>query len=321
MAKTQILAPIGYSVTLNQAPGTQLGTLDGSVVAGDFGGATVPVAGTIVAGDPGNATLQTTAESCTGSKQHAAIWLLNVTAAGQSLPNPVPIFVDLTATVPFNAFASASMQLCLPPPPAAAFKIKLLEATLHTVDVFAPPATAGDFRWTAINTPYAADNKPDIFNTTQTQAIEKTPVDATFATKRVKKTRRVKHKTFTDFFYTYSARISGQVEAGGAPVAGTPVDIFAGDAKVGTATTDAQGRYGLTLRLRKTTSYHVVVTRAPDGPLGGDCTPPLPSANLGVDLPCGPLMSSGFTVTTEAKSVVKPKLAHKRVKHKKKRKR
>ena len=244
--------------------------------------------------------------------------LLNVTAAGQSLPNPVPVFVDLVTAAPFNAFASALVQLCLPPPPLASFKIKLLEATLHMVNVFAPPAASGDFRWTAINTPYGSDNKPDVFNTTQTQTIEKSPVEVTFATKKVRKTRRVKHKNFTDFFYTYSARISGQVQAGGAPVSGQPVDVFAGDAKVATDTTDAQGRYGLTLRLRRTTSYHVVAARAPDGPLGGNCTPPLPSAILGVDLPCGPLMASGFTVTTETKSVVKPKLAHKRVKHRKK---
>ena len=76
-----ILVPPGYSGNYVQAPGTNIGTLQGSVIAGAFGGATVPVAGTIVAGDPTNAALMATAKTCTGSETHAAIWLLNVTAA------------------------------------------------------------------------------------------------------------------------------------------------------------------------------------------------------------------------------------------------
>ena len=63
----------------------------------------MPVAGTIVAGDTSNATLCATAKQCTGTEGHAAIWLLNVTAAGQSLPLSVPLFIDPT-TPPLSAF-------------------------------------------------------------------------------------------------------------------------------------------------------------------------------------------------------------------------
>jgi hypothetical protein len=90
-ATVVIYSPAGFSVTLNQSVGTQVGTIDGSVIAGAFGGATVPVAGRVVVGDPNNPNLQTAATQCTEQPVHTAIWLLNVTAAGQSLPNPVPV--------------------------------------------------------------------------------------------------------------------------------------------------------------------------------------------------------------------------------------
>jgi hypothetical protein len=318
LAKVTILSPAGFSATLTQAAGTQLGTLDGSVIAGALGGITVPVAGTIVVGDPANADLQATAQACTGTKTHAAIWLLNVTAAGQSLPAPVPLFVDPTATPPFSAFASAAIQLCLPPPPLAAFQIKLLSATLHVAGVFAPPATPGDFRWTAVNTPYKSDNSGvNALGTVETQAIDQTPLDATLSAKRKTKTRKVKHKKFTDIFYTYSAQLSGTVTAGGEGAAGANVDIMVGEDKVATATTNDSGKFTTTLKLAKTTTYPAVYTREAQPLLGASCVPPLPLAP-GLDMPCGTIMSGGLAATTDDAKVVKPKLKKKRVKNKKK---
>src|SRR5215217_5965254 len=153
-ASVVIYAPVGFTATLNQAPGTQIGTLEGSVVAGALAGATVPVGGTIGVGDPTNATLRAAAKQCTGSETHNAIWLLNVTAAGQSLPAPVPVYVDQISAPPFSTFASASIQLCLPHPSVATLGIKLLSATLHITNALAPPAAPGAYRWTAVNVPY-----------------------------------------------------------------------------------------------------------------------------------------------------------------------
>src|SRR5215211_1487992 len=115
-ARVVIYAPAGFSATLNQAAGAQIGTLEGSVVAGGLAGATVPVGGTITVGDPNSPTLRAAAKQCTGSEAHTAIWLLNVTAAGQSLPAPVPVYVDRLTTTPLSSFASTSLQLCLPHP-------------------------------------------------------------------------------------------------------------------------------------------------------------------------------------------------------------
>ena len=78
-------------------------------------------------------------------------------------------------------FASASIQLCLPAPPVASFQIKLLEASLHvgnTLNIFVAGDAPGTIRWTAINTPYKADNTPNAAGTVETQAIDAAPVDA-----------------------------------------------------------------------------------------------------------------------------------------------
>jgi hypothetical protein len=319
-AKVTILSPAGFTTGFTQAPGTTLGTLDGSVIAGAFGGATVPVAGTIVAGDTSNAALRQTAKTCTGTEDHAAIWLLNVTAAGQSLPAPVPLFVDPVGTPPLSAFASASIQLCLPPPPAASFQIKLLEASLHignTLNIFAPPATAGAYRWTAINTPYKADNTPNAAGTVETQGIEASPVDPSFTAKRITKTRRVKHKRYTDLFFSYSVRLSGTLQAGGEAVGGANVDLFSGPTtKIDTTTTNDSGAFTKTMKLTKTTAYHAVYLKDATVLAGGTCVPPL-ELLPGVDMPCPNVTSGGLTATTEEVRVVKPKLTHKRIKRKK----
>lgn len=318
LAKVQILVPAGFSGNFALTPGTTIGTLEGSVIAGEFGGATVPVAGTIVSGDPANATLMATAKQCTGTETHAAIWLLNVTAAGQSLPAPIPVFIDPVSIPPFNAFASASIQLCLPPPPLATFKIKLLEASLevaNTGNIFAPPSAAGDYRWTAINTPYKADNTPNAAGTVETQGIESSPVTSTFGAKLVTKTRRVKHKRYTDIFYTYSARISGSVSEGGHTVAGANVDLMSGEATLDSTETGSNGAFTMTRPLKKTTSFHAVFTQDASPVAGGTCVPPIPFGAGLPNMPCASVTQGGFTETTLEKRVVKPKLTHRRVKN------
>jgi len=317
-AKVQILAPAGYSASLSQAPGTQLGTMGGSVIAGDFGGATVPVAGTIVAGDPSNPALQATAKQCTNAEQHAAIWLLNVTAAGQSLPAPVPLFVDPVSGT-FSPFGSVSIQLCLPPPPLAAFKIKLLEATLqiaNDINLIGPPTSAGSYRWTAINTPYKGDNSVNPAGTVETQGLDGTPVDPGLTAKRITKTRRVKHKRFTDIFYTYFVRLSGTIRVGGEPIRAATVDIFADDPRPFDETgTNDGGAFTQTYRLTRTSSYNVVYSRDAAVLAGGACVPQL-ELLPGVVMPCVSVSRAGFSASSEEVRVVKPKLTHRRVKNK-----
>src|SRR5919197_1576467 len=141
-----IFTPLGISATVNQAPGTQIGTLEGQVIAGALGGILVPVTGTVVTGDPTNATFANSgcAQLMTPL---TAVWLLNVTAAGQSLPAPVPVMVKAVTAPPVSAYASVWVRLCLPHPSMATFQIKLISATLNIVGIYSPPTAVGSFRW------------------------------------------------------------------------------------------------------------------------------------------------------------------------------
>jgi hypothetical protein len=313
-ARLVILAPLGFTATLNQSPGTQIGTLDGSVFAGALGGAIVPVAGTVTVGDPTNATLMGAASQCTGVATHTAIWLLNVTAAGQSLPAPVPLYVDPTTGTPFSAFSSTSVILCLPHPSLATFQIKVLSATLHITSVFDNPATPGAYRWTAINTPWdPATPHVNAAGTIETQSVERTPVEATFGAKLVTKTKRVKHGKHVDLLYSYSAKLTGGVTAGGEAAADANVDLFAGTKKIATLTTNENGKFTKTVALAKTTSFHATISQESQPLLGATCVPPLP-AGPGVDLPCGSITQAGFDETTGNKTVKKPKKKRKHIK-------
>src|SRR4051794_37935106 len=81
-AKVQILVPQGYTVTLNQAIGSTVGTVDAHAKA-KIAGADVllPLNGPIQVANPASYTSQSTA--CTGRPLHQAVWILQLTAAGQ----------------------------------------------------------------------------------------------------------------------------------------------------------------------------------------------------------------------------------------------
>ena len=267
----------------------------------------MPVAGTVVVGDPTNATLMGAATQCTGRPTHTAIWLLNVTAAGQSLPAPVPLYVDPATGSAFASFASTIVILCLPHPSLATFKIKLLTATLHVTSVFDNPATPGSYRWTGINTPWKPDTPaPNPAGTIETQSIERTPIDASFNAKLVTKTKRVKHGKHVDLLYSYSAQLSGGALAGGEPATNANVDLFAGTKKIGTATTNDNGTFRKTVALSKTTTFHAAISQDAQTVPGATCEPPLPAASRR-----GPSVRGDHPVrlhgTTADKTVKKPK--------------
>lgn len=307
--RIQLLPGLGLSVGLGQAPGTKLGTMEGSVMAAGLGGATIPVEGTITATDPTSPDFTAAAEVCTGQATHNAVWLLNVSAAGQPLPAPVPLFVDMVSTPPFNAFASGSIQLCLPNPSQAAFGIKLLSATLHLPGVFTA-SRAGKYFWTAIETPYNADGTVNIPGTIETQSLDRAPLSVPFSVKRIAKTRKVKRKRGTDVLFTYFTKLRGKALPGGTAAVGASVGIFAGKRKVASLKTNKKGAFSKTLKLKRTTSYHAVLTQKTMPLVGASCQPALPL------MPCGTITQGGFTAKTKTLRVKKPKLTVKHLKKK-----
>jgi len=318
LAKLQILSPQRI-VTLTHPPGTKIGSVEGSLSGGMFGAVPVPVTGTIVAANSNDVDLQNAAEACTGVAAHDATWLLNLTAAGQSVSRPLPLFVDVLPVlyggqVVDNA-TTASVELCLQPPSADSGN-KLLELTLRVSGVF----SFGKFtdpHWTAINTPYSGEGTVDQHGAIETQAIDEGPVDGSLSAKRLTKTRKVVHKRYTDIFYSYFGKLSGELTVGPEFAPQAHVDIRVGDKNVRSSITTNRSDYAASfsemLKLSKTTTYHAVYAKVPQPLLGATCEPTLP---LGTGaMPCGTIMGNGFTVRTEDVTLTKPKLSHKRIKH------
>ena len=277
-----IYAPIGFTANLSQAAGAQIGTVRGQVQAGpELGGAIIPVEGTVtVANAAQAAAASAAAAACLGTARHQAVWLLNLSAGGQALPAPVPLFVDPTAGTE-QGIGSYKLQICLPPgdlppgtPGRAVQGIKLVSATLTLTGVFSTPGigSGGEFRWTGLFTPYTpGTGRPNPAGTVQSQSVVRSAARLTLTGRRVvQRVSRRSRRTAT------FARLTGQFRAGGEGVEGARVDILVGNRRVRRVTTGANGSFRLTVRVTRTTTFRARATAAASSQTGG-CSPAIPN--------------------------------------------
>jgi hypothetical protein len=166
--------PAGYTATLGQAPGTQIGTVAAQVLVREpIAGAVLPLTGTVVVTDV--ATVGTAVTQCTGTAAHAGYWVLVLQAAGQELR--VPMVID-PVSGPLAAAASYVLSVCLPSPhiPVAAggatFGAKLIQAQLNLSNVLRAPSSGGAYRWHAVTTPWP--NGPGLPNAAGTVTAQGT---------------------------------------------------------------------------------------------------------------------------------------------------
>jgi hypothetical protein len=186
-AKLSFYAPTGYSASLAQAAGTTLGTVTAQGTAADLGGALLPLTGTVqvraangtFTSAPGStpAPLAAAATQCTGTPTHTAFWVLILQAAGQTLE--LPVFVDSPAAgTGASAFATASIQACLPPPDVptgtpgrASFGFKLTQVDFKVNRVFAS-AGSSELRWRVLATPYTPNTgRPNAAGSVEAQSV------------------------------------------------------------------------------------------------------------------------------------------------------
>lgn len=262
--KATIYAPRGYIYNLTQSAGTQVGTVTAQVRVSDPFDAVIPITGTIVTANPADNTTSPCAPGL-----HGAVWILVLQAAGQELR--VPVYVDQAAGAE-TAFASLRLQVCLPSPHippslgGATFGAKLIQAQLNINSVQAP-TTAGTYVWRALFTPWQAPATPNIAATTEARGDIKFPARLTLSLRVTNKSKR-------------TVRWSGRLTEDGDPVAGARITIVRSSPRVrATATTNAGGSFGGTIRLRRPGTV-VLQVRAtvPERPQSG-CTgtSPLPA--------------------------------------------
>jgi hypothetical protein len=233
IARLTIYVPSGYGATLNQAPGANIGSVTATAYSYDTQ-LTLPLSGTVNTDNPATHT----ADACSPGT-HAAVWILNLSVAGETLP--VPMYVDPT-TGAEAALGAYKLVICLPPPDVpvgtpgrAAFGAQLLDAQFTVNNIFATPSGGGLLRWESLFTPYnAGKGTVNAVGTFEARAFVPLPVGLSLGVKYVKKT-----KSYT---------LKGKLSEGGLPVAGSTVSILRGAsatklATVKSATTAADGSW------------------------------------------------------------------------------
>ncbi len=289
VAALTFFVPVDYAALLAQPEGEVVGTISATAVATDLGGATLALKGNIVAASAtttissGGATvaLGTAAVACTGTATHGAYWVLNLSAAGQTLQ--VPAYVDdVPLTTPLSSIANNTIAFCLPPPDVAAgtpgrasLGAKLVSATLSITDVFS--AAPNWYTWHATVTPYApGTGKVNPAGKIEVQSVDRTPQVLTVkAKKRLGK-----------------VAVSGRLVAGGRGVSGISVAILTGKKSVGKAVTKAGGYFSTLVTASGTARFSASVAVAPRKT--ATCSPSFAPA------PCAGSWAAGFTAKSTA---------------------
>jgi len=153
-AQVQIFAPTGYTIAA-APPSTTLGKASGTVFARDTG-LTLPLEGTVVAADPAQYVGPPNNQCSPGT--HFAVWLLNLSVAGQTIA--VPIYVDPT-TGTQAGLGAYKLVACFSSPDTpvgspnhAPCGAQLRDANFTVDSAITLPASAGTYVWRSLFTPY-----------------------------------------------------------------------------------------------------------------------------------------------------------------------
>jgi hypothetical protein len=177
-AKIDIFVPEGFNEQLTATPGTQIGVVQGAVIARNLGNAEIDFTGVVRADNP--ATYLN--NPCTRQPTpHGAVWVLEVTIAGT--PFRVPIYVDNVTTTPG---VSARLQVCLAGPVGTPNGTQVLRAAFAVQGVFSNPPTRGVYTFSGFFTPYLPNTAtPNPAGTVESRAIVPLPVSITLRTRRI----------------------------------------------------------------------------------------------------------------------------------------
>lgn len=252
VAAVNIYSGTGYQVNLSQPVGTKIGDVEATAYSWDSN-LTLPLSGTVNVDNPANYATQST--QCTGSPASAAVWLMNLSVAGQT--TSLPVFVNPTAG-PEQQLGGYKLSICIPPgdvpagtPGRATNGVQLLEAKFTVNGIFTTPAGGGLIKWDTLFTPYVPKRgQVNRAGTFEARAYVPLPIILGLQAKYAKKTKR----------YT----LTGRVSEGGAPVAGLKVNVLSGTKatslkRLRTVTTNADGRYATSgkLKPKRTTFFRV----------------------------------------------------------------
>lgn len=271
IAAINIYTPSGYQYNLAQAPGTTIGTVD-STAFSHTAGLTLPLSGNVVVGNPASFTQQST--QCTGVPTSAAVWVLNLSVAGQTIQ--LPVYVNPTAGAE-QVLGAEKISVCLPPwdiPEAqggAAQGAQVLDVRFTVNGVFTTPNAGGLLKWDALFTPYTPKTgKANPAGTFEARGFVPLPVILGL------------HPTYLSKTNTF--QLNGKVTEGGLPVPNLTVHISRGIGasrltQQSSTRTNASGSYKTAghLKPRKTTYFRINASM-PEHDYAAGCQNPAPAA-------------------------------------------
>jgi hypothetical protein len=270
IAAINIYVPTGYTLNTSQATGTSIGNVDATAFSHD-NNLTLPLTGTVTTDAPANHIADSTA--CARTATSAAVWILNLSVAGQTIA--LPLYVNPTAGAE-QALGAYKLSICLPPPDVpigtpgrSANGAQVLDAKFTVNGIFSTPSTAGILRWESLFTPYnPGKGTVNLAGTFETRSLVALPVGLSL--------------TATHKGTAYTVR--GKASEGGIPAPGTAVLILRGTlpsklVKVAAARTSPVGTFSSSgkVRPKKTTYFKATATVKERDFTAQGCVNPLPA--------------------------------------------
>jgi hypothetical protein len=257
--------PQGYTAALNQAPGTQIGSVDATAQSVADPNIIVPLEnGAIVVGDPTQPAIVAGAAQCLGQNPPPlnGVWLLRLTnPLNPAAPINLPAYLTVGLSGPEGDLGQAKMTVCLPAPGAGALPAKVFGAVLRLQN-FTNPAAAGSYTWVSYFTPYVGTT-PNPAGTVESQSVDTIGIRANLrAGGYNRRTKRVS--------------VGGSVSAGGSGQAAI-VSILLNGKRVARVRTNANGVYRASIRIRKKGLNVIRATAANTPRTLTSCTPSIPA--------------------------------------------
>jgi len=267
IAAINIFTPSGYDYDLTQAAGTKIGTVDATAFS-HTANLTLPLSGDVLTGNPASFTTQSA--QCAGTPNSAAVWILNLSVAGQTIQ--VPVYLNPT-TPSQQELGAERITVCLPPwdiPEAlggAAQGAQVLDVRFTVNGIFKTPVGGGLLKWDTLFTPYTPKTgKANPAGTFEARAFVPLPIILGL------------HKSY--ILRTNTWQLNGKVTEGGAPVPNLTVRIARGPSlsrltQQSSTTTDANGNWKTAGHLKpKRTTYFQISASVPERDFAAGCQNP-----------------------------------------------
>jgi hypothetical protein len=297
MAAINIFVPDGYTLNTTQAAGTNIGQVDATAFSRDAG-LTLPLSGNVTVDAAANHGPDST--QCAGTATSQAVWILNLSVAGQAIQ--LPLYVNPTVGAQ-TALGKFRLTICLPPPDVpvgtpgrSAQGAQVLDARFTVNGIFTTPVSAGNQVWETLFTPYTPNTgKVNAAGTFEARALVGLPATVSLA-----KSYNAKTNTWT---------VSGRVREGNNVVGGATVHILRGTSST-TAVASSVGTFKKSGKLtpRKATVFKATVTVSERANAAG-CATPLPATVAPAG--CVSATMSGWSAQSAAVKITPPKIKKK----------